>query len=82
MAAEIKQHAHELIDQLSPTQIGAVVKLLEVMIHDDDDELTEGDRAAIQEGRASLDKNGGVPMEDVLADFGLTMADLEKMSTE
>jgi hypothetical protein len=45
----------------------------------DDDELTPRDRAAIQAGLDSLDKNGGIPMEEVLADFGLTMADFEKL---
>ena len=49
---------------------------------EDGEELTEEDRAAIQIGLASLEQNGGVPMEDVLADFGLTMADFEKMVAE
>jgi hypothetical protein len=52
------------------------------MVDDDDDyELTEEDRAAIRVGIASLDKNGGVSMETVLADFGLTLADFEKMAS-
>ena len=42
--------------------------------------LTEQDRAAIQAGLDSLDRNGGVSMEDVLADFGLTRSDFEKMA--
>jgi hypothetical protein len=49
-----------------------VRSLLEVMLDDDDDELTEEDRAAIQAGLDSLGRNGGIPMEEVLADFGLT----------
>lgn len=72
--------AHALLDLLPPAQLGAVRSLLEVMVDDGGDELTEEDRAAIQAGLASLDKHGGVPMEDVLADFGLTMADFEKMA--
>ena len=79
---EAKQHAHELIDQLDPRKIHAVIGLLEVMVDDDDDELTEEDRVAIQAGLASLDKNGGVTMEEVLADFGLTMTEFEKMSAD
>jgi hypothetical protein len=74
-----RQQAHVLLDLLPPAKLGAVRSLLEVMIDDDDDELTDEDRAAIQAGLASLDKNGGVPTEDVLADFGLTMAEFEKM---
>lgn len=74
-----RQQAHALLDLLPPAKLGAVRSLLEVMIDDEDDELTDEDRAAIQAGLASLDKNGGVPMEDVLADFGLTVAEFEKM---
>ena len=76
------QHAHELLDQLGPVQIAAVARLLEVMVHEEDvdEKLTEADREAIQVGLDSLDTHGTVPMEDVLADFGLTMADFEKMA--
>ena len=44
---EVKQHAHELLEQLGPGQLAAVVNLLEVMIHAEDEELTEEDRRAI-----------------------------------
>lgn len=83
-----RQQAHALLDLLPPAKLGAVRNLLEVMIEEGDDdredgeELTEQDRAAIQAGLASLDKHGGVSMEEVLADFGLTMADFEKMAAE
>ena len=76
MALDIRaerQRAHVLLDRLAPAKLGAVCSLLEVIV--DDDELTEDDRTAIQAGLNSLKTNGGVPMEDVLADFGLTMAD-------
>ena len=73
--------AHALLDQLPPAKLGAVRSLLEVMVDDEDDEeLTEDDRAAIHAGLDSLDKHGPIPMEDVLADFGLTKADFEKMT--
>ena len=80
--SDARQHVHELIDQLDAGQLAAVGKLLEVMIHDDDEQLTKEDRAAIQAGLASLDKNGGIPMEDILTDFGLTMADLENIAAD
>ena len=76
---EERRQAHALLDLLPPAKLGAVRSLLEVMIEYDDEELTEQDRAAIQAGLDSLDRGGGVPMEDVLADFGLTMADFEKL---
>lgn len=31
--ADSKEHAHELIEQLAPSQLSAVVGLLEVMVH-------------------------------------------------
>jgi hypothetical protein len=79
--SDSRQYVHELIDQLDPGQLAAVGKLFEVMIHEEE-ELTEEDRAAIQAGLASLNKNGGIPMEDVVADFGLTIAEFEKMAGE
>ena len=78
------EQAHALLNRLPPAKVGAVRSLLAVMVDedDDDDELTEGDRAAIQAGVDSLKKNGGSSMEDVLADFGLTMAEFEKLVDE
>jgi hypothetical protein len=76
-----REQAHALLDLLPPAKLGAVRSLLEVMVDEDDDgELTEEDRAAIQAGLDSLDKNGGIPMEEILADFGLSVADFEKMA--
>jgi hypothetical protein len=73
---EERLQAHALLDLLPPAKLGAVRSLLEVMIDaDDDGELTEEDRIAIQAGLDSLEKYGAIPMEDVRADFGLTMAD-------
>jgi hypothetical protein len=79
-ASGLEAKAHELLGQLGPGKLAAVVQLLEVMVYDDDDELTPQDRTAIQAGLDSLDRNGGVPMEEVLADFGLTKADFEKLA--
>ena len=46
----------------------------------DDEPVTPEDRAAIQAGVASLERGGGAPIEEVLADFGLTMDDFRKMA--
>jgi len=75
-----RRQAHALIDLLPPAKLGAVRSLLEVIVDDDDGEMTEEDRAAIQAGLASLNQNGGIPMEDVLRDFGLTMTDFDQMA--
>lgn len=36
MAAD-RQHAHRLLDELGPDQLTAVVRLLDVMVHDEED---------------------------------------------
>jgi hypothetical protein len=46
----------------------------------DDEPLTQEESTAIQAGVDSLERNGGVPMEVILADFGLTMDDFHKMA--
>ena len=69
-----RRRAHALLDRLPPSKLGAVRTLMEVMVDEDDEELTEEDRAAIQAGLDSLDKRGGIPHEEILAEFGLTMA--------
>ena len=68
-----KQHVVELLDRLEPTQVAAVVQLLEVMIREDGDEVTEQDRQAIAASLEYFRKGGeGVPFEQVVADLGFT----------
>jgi hypothetical protein len=71
-----RQHAHQLLDQLGPSQFDAIAKLLEVMIGDhDDEELTAEDRRAVVASRAYFQQNpeGGIPFEQVVAECGFTM---------
>jgi hypothetical protein len=72
-----RQQAHALLDLLPPAKLGAVRSLLEVMVHDDDEPVTEEDRRRFHEGQAWFAQRGGkgIPMEDVLADFGLKPED-------
>lgn len=76
------EHAHELIDRLPPAQLAAVVHLLETIVGGDDDTLSESDLKAIAEADDWLKHNKPIPHEEILADFGLTMADWEKMIDE
>ena len=72
--SDTRQHVHQLIDQLPPAQLSAVAGLLEAMIHDDDDELTEEDRRAVAASREYFQKGGqGIPFEQVVADLGITV---------
>ncbi len=80
-----RQHAHQLLDRLGPAQFDAVAKLLEVMIRDDDDEeLTEEDRRAINASREYFRHNpeGGVPFEQVVAECGFTMGQIREHQSE
>jgi hypothetical protein len=85
-----RQRAHAFLDRLPDEQLSAVSGLLESMLSPldrklalaplDDEPLTAEESAAMQAGVDSLDRNGGVPMEAVLADLGLTMDDFHKMA--
>jgi len=84
-----KQHAHELIDRLQTSQISTAVRFLEFMLLDpaahavatappDDEPVTEQDRRRFHDGQAWFAQRGGkgIPMEDVLAEFGLKPDDV------
>jgi len=87
--ADTKEHAHELIDRLPLTQLSAVVGLLEAMLDPvsrslanaplDDEPVSEEEAREIAAARASLDRGEGIPHEQVLAEFGLTLEDFERM---
>lgn len=87
--AEQKQHAHELVDRLDSGQLDAVVRLLEVMtvpvsrsladIPIEDEPISEEEIRAVKASREWLKTNQGIPNEEVLAEFGLTAEDFERM---
>ena len=70
-----RQQAHRLLDELSPVQLNAIANLLEVMIREREEELTEEDRHAVVASQDYFRNNpgGGIPFEDVVAECGLTM---------
>ena len=83
-----KQHAHELIDRLPPSEIATAIRFLEFMLLDpvaravatapvDDEPVTEQDRSRFHEGQAWFRQRGGkgISIEDVLAEFDLTAED-------
>jgi hypothetical protein len=86
--ASDKQHAHELIDQLQASQVATAVRFLEFMMLDpvaraaataagDAEPVTDSDRQRFHEGQSWFGQRGGrgIPMEDVLAEFGLDLED-------
>jgi hypothetical protein len=89
-STETRQNVHSLVDQLPPAQLAIIEGLLSIMLNPvarpkapiDDEPLTDEDAQAIRRSEAWFEKNGGkgIPMEEVLADFGLSIKDfpLEK----
>ena len=87
-SASEKQQAHELIERLAPSQVSAVVGLLQAMLDPvaraisnapiEDEPITQEERQAVARSDAWYEKRGGkgIPMQEVLADFGLTSGDL------
>jgi hypothetical protein len=90
MNTDTRSHVHNLVDQLPPVQLAALETILQSMLDPlsrklalapfDDEVLTEEDRKAIAEADEWSKHNQPIPMEEVLADFGLTMTDWETMS--
>jgi hypothetical protein len=78
------QHAHRLLNQLGPGQLAAVVHLLETLVppEEEGDTLSNAERQAVAAADAWLKHHQPIPHEEVLAEFGLTLADWEKMGQE
>jgi hypothetical protein len=70
-----RQQAHQLLDQLGAAQFDAVVRLIEVLVRQDDEELTTEDRRALAASREYFQRNpeGGIAFEQVVAECGFTM---------
>jgi hypothetical protein len=85
MAAD-KQHAHELIDQLPPSQVPDVIGMLKSLLDPmsraianapvDDEPESKDERKAVAKSKAWFKQRGGqgIPHEEVLADLGLSSA--------
>jgi hypothetical protein len=90
-----KHHAHELIERLPDSQIATAIRFLEFMLLDpvaravataptDDEPVTEQDRQRLHAGQAWFAQRGGkgIPIEEVLADFGLKPEDFPNSSKD
>ena len=80
--AHTKEQAHELIDRMAPSQVSAVVGLLETMLDPvsraianapiDDEPESEGERQAVAASKDWMAQHPdeGIPYENILAEFG------------
>ena len=88
-ATNPRKQAHELIDRMAPSQVFAVVGLLQTMLDPvslaianapfDDEPVSEEEAREIAADREWLKHNKGIPNEEVLAEYGLTTEDFERM---
>ncbi len=62
---EERHQAHVLLDMLPAEKLDAVRNLLEVMVGSET-------AAALDHARASLARGEGIPLEEILREFGLT----------
>jgi len=87
-ATNPRQQAHELIDRMAPSQVSAMVTLIETMLDPvsravanasvDDEALTAECAKSLGEAGEWLKHNNGIPHEQVLAELGITQEEIEK----
>jgi hypothetical protein len=84
-----KQEAHELIDCMAPGQLTAAVGLLRGMVDPEmrrlasipyeDEPISEEEERAVAAAREWLKTHEPIPNEVVLAEYGLTTEDFERL---
>jgi hypothetical protein len=84
-----REHAQQLLNHLAPDQVAAVVHVMEVMLDPlsrklanaplEDEEISEEEERAVAEALEWRKHNEPIPLENVLSEFGLTMADWDMM---
>ena len=80
--SDIRQHVHELVDQLDAGQLAAVGHLLEVMTDPvarslanaavEAEPVSAEEAAALDEAHAAIGRGEGIPHEEILREFGLS----------
>jgi hypothetical protein len=84
-----RQQAHALLDQLPNEKLTAVVHLLQAISDPvarslanapiDDEPISDEEMRAVEASREWLKTHAPIPHEEVLAEFGLTLEDFERM---
>jgi hypothetical protein len=87
MAAD-KQHAHELIEKLAPSQVPEAIGMLETLLDPvaraianapvDDEPISAAGEKALEESREWFKHNKGIPHEQVMAELGITQEDIDR----
>jgi hypothetical protein len=84
-----KEHAHELIERMAPGQVAVVVNLLEIILDPvarslakapvEDEPVSDEENRAVTASKTWLKNNEPIANEKVLAEFGLSTEDFERM---
>lgn len=80
----LETKAHELLGQLNPGKLAAVVHLLEVMVQDneEDEEISPEEEAAVLRSKEWFQHNEGIPFEQVVAELGFTMEQIRNATKD
>ena len=70
-----KQHAHALLDRLPADQMNAAVRFLEFLLLEDE-EISKEEEAAVARSKEWFKHNEGIPFEELVADFGLSIEEV------
>ena len=76
------QHVEQLLGQLAPEQLAAVVQLLEAMLDPvarsianapfEDEEINAATAAELDASHASIERGEGISHEEIMRQYGLT----------
>ncbi len=82
-----KEHAHELIERLAPSQVSEAIGMLEALLDPvsraianapvDDEPLTAAEEKALDEARKWSKHNKSIPHKQVLAELGITQEEID-----
>ena len=78
----MREHAHQMLDQLDPTQLAAIAHLLEVLTDPvarslanapvDTEPISAAEAAELDEAHAAIQRGEGIAHEDMLREFGIS----------
>ena len=78
----MNEHAHQMLDQLDPTQLAAVTHLLEVLTDPvsrslanapfEVEPISAAEAAELEEAHAAIQRGEGIAHEDMLREYGIS----------
>lgn len=79
---DMNEHAHQMLDQLDPSQLAAVAHLLEVLTDPvarslanapfDTEPISAAEAAELDEAHAAIQRGEGIAHQDMLREYGIS----------